>query len=71
MEGRDVRNSFETVYFGDRDIIAGGAEFYDNETGRAAIDFLLSEETSKLGQPFYMQVHFINPHDICEYFARL
>ncbi|WP_127487195.1 sulfatase family protein [Paenibacillus ehimensis] len=64
VDGRDVRQSFHTVYNGKRDILAGGAEFYDNTITHGAIDFLTSYEGE---QPFYLQVNYLNPHDICEY----
>ncbi|TDF95501.1 sulfatase-like hydrolase/transferase [Paenibacillus piri] len=64
VDGRDVRQSFHTHYNGKRDIMAGGAEVYDHVTTHAAIDFLTSYNSKK---PFYLQVNYINPHDICEY----
>jgi arylsulfatase A-like enzyme len=64
VEGRDVRTSFKCLYFGKRNIPAGGAEIYDPITTRSVLDFLSRYEENK---PFYLQIGLINPHDICEY----
>ena len=63
VEGRDVRESFETLSFGKRAIGAGGAEFYDPVTTRAALDFLAHQDGSR---PFFLQIGLVNPHDVCE-----
>ena len=62
--GRSVRDSFQNLYTGNRDIAAGGAEYYDRVSTHALIDFLDSRNSS---QPFYLQIGLVNPHDICEY----
>ncbi len=64
VPGRDVRKSFHTLYFGKRDIVYGGAEYYDAVSTHAVADFLTSYDEKK---PFYLQLGYINPHDICEY----
>ncbi|MDE0838556.1 MAG: sulfatase-like hydrolase/transferase, partial [Kiritimatiellae bacterium] len=40
VDGRNVRNSFKCLFFGQRPIPAGGAEFYDPVTTRSVLDFL-------------------------------
>ena len=62
--GRSMRDSFQNLYTGKRDIAAGGAEYYDRVSTHALIDFLDSRNSSK---PFYLQIGLVNPHDICEY----
>ncbi len=64
VDGRDVRKSFTSLYFGQIEIEAGGAEYYDAATARAVVDFLTSKRAA---EPFYLQIGFINPHDICEF----
>lgn len=61
---RDQRRSFNTLFYGDVEISAGGAEFYDPVTTRSALDFL---DTYSDDKPFYLQIGYVNPHDICEY----
>ena len=61
---RNVRDSFRCLYFGEREIGAGGAEFYDPATTHAVLDFLSRHEDE---QPFYLQVVYVDPHDVCEY----
>jgi arylsulfatase A-like enzyme len=62
--GRDVRKSFNSLYFGKVPIDAGGAEFYDSAITHATINFLSEYNSNK---PFYLQVGYVNPHDVCEY----
>ncbi|MBW2559167.1 MAG: sulfatase-like hydrolase/transferase [Deltaproteobacteria bacterium] len=64
VSGRDVRESFQCLFFGKRTIPAGGGEFYDPVTTRSVVDFLSRYEENK---PFYLQIGYVNPHDICEY----
>jgi choline-sulfatase len=52
------------LYSGKRPIGAGGADYYDSAATHAALEFLSSYEDER---PFYLQVDYINPHDICEY----
>lgn len=63
VDGRDVSRGFEPLYFGRQRIAAGGAEYYDSATTRSVVDYLTSQPT----EPFYLQVGYINPHDICEW----
>jgi arylsulfatase A-like enzyme len=64
VDGRNVRESFKTLYFGQRAIGACGGRYYDPASTHAAIDLLTSYEEKK---PFYLQIGYVNPHDICEY----
>jgi len=64
VDGREVRTSFRNLYQGKTDIGASGGEFHDRVTVRAAVDFL---DHHQGGEPFYLQVHLVNPHEICEY----
>jgi len=64
VSGRDVRESFQCLFFGKRAIPAGGAEFYDPVTTRSVVDFFSRYEEKK---PFYLQIGYVNPHDVCEY----
>lgn len=64
VEGRDVRESFHTLYYGHHDISAGGGEYHDAVSTHAALDFLSSYREAN---PFYLQIGYLNPHDICEY----
>ena len=64
VSGRDVTESFKTLYFGAQPIGAGGAEYYDAVSTHAVLDFLSTYEQD---DPFYLQIGFVNPHDICEY----
>ncbi len=64
VDGRDVHDGFDVLYFGGRPIVAGGAEYYDGATTRAVMDFLTRRTSA---HPFYLQVGLINPHDICEF----
>ena len=63
VDGRDVRKGFTSLYFGRAEIGAGGAEYYDTATARAVVDYLTSRRAA---EPFYLQIGFINPPDICE-----
>lgn len=64
VPGRNVRDSFETLYFGKRDIGAGGAAFYDSASTHAVADFLTNYNSI---DPFYLQIGYVDPHDVCEY----
>ena len=64
VDGRDVRSSFNLLYTGSRPIGKGGGEYFDSATTHAAVDFLTRY---KEPEPFYLQVPFLNPHDICDY----
>jgi glucosamine-6-phosphate deaminase len=64
VEGRDVRDGFDCLYFGKAKILAGGGEYYDGPTSRAVLDVLTS---NRMHEPFFLQVGLINPHDICEF----
>ncbi len=64
VPGRNVRESFHTLYYGGRDIGAGGGEYYDSVSTHAMIDFLTTYDGSA---PFYLQIGYVNPHDVCEY----
>ena len=64
VPGRDVRESFRTLYFGKDAIGAGGADYYDPATTHAVLDFLAHHDPS---QPFFLHVGYVNPHDICEF----
>ncbi len=64
VPGRDVTESFRTLYFGAKRIGAGGAEYYDAVSTHAVLDFFHSYDEDA---PFYLQIGYVNPHDICEY----
>ena len=64
VDGREIRRSFHNLYTGQRDIGAGGGEYYDSASTHAALSFL-STYSEKV--PFYLQVGYVNPHDVCEY----
>ena len=64
VDGRSMRDSFENLYYGKRDIGASLGEYYDRVSTHAVIDFIDSYDGSR---PFYLQVGLVNPHDICEY----
>ena len=64
VDGRDVTTSFRTIYYGASNIGAGGAEYHDSVSTHAVLDLLSSYDAEK---PFYLQIGYINPHDICEY----
>lgn len=64
VPGRNVRDSFETLYYGPQNIGAGGAAYYDSASTHAVADFLTKYDDDK---PFYLQIGFIDPHDVCEY----
>ena len=64
VPGRNVRDSFHTLYYGRRDIGAGGGEYYDSASTHAVVDFLTTYDGSA---PFYLQIGYVNPHDVCEY----
>lgn len=64
VDGRDVAGSFATLYCGARRILAGTGEFYDPAITHAALQFLTSYNGAR---PFYLQLGFVNPHDVCEH----
>ena len=64
VPGRNVRESFETLYYGQRDIGAGGAAYYDSASTHAVANFLTTYDAD---EPFYLQIGYIDPHDVCEY----
>lgn len=64
VPGRNVRDSFEVLYYGQPNIGAGGAAFYDSASTHAVSDFLTNYDSDK---PFYLQIGYIDPHDVCEY----
>ncbi len=64
VPGRDVRESFDTLYYGRHNIGAGGAAFFDSASTHAVADFLTNYDGK---EPFYLQIGYIDPHDVCEY----
>ena len=64
VPGRNVRESFRTLYYGQRDIGAGGAAYYDSASTHAVADFLTNYDGD---DPFYLQIGYVDPHDVCEY----
>ncbi|MHC4250629.1 MAG: sulfatase family protein [Planctomycetota bacterium] len=64
VDGRSVDRGFRNIYLGRRRIGAGGGEFYDPASTHAAMDFLARYDER---EPFYLQVGYVNPHDVCEY----
>ncbi len=64
VDGRDVRKSFHVLYYGNTNIGASGAEYFDTVTTHSTLDFLANYDDEK---PFYLQLGYINPHDICEF----
>ncbi|MDE0555504.1 MAG: sulfatase-like hydrolase/transferase [Candidatus Poribacteria bacterium] len=64
VPGRDVRESFQILYYGQRDIGAGGAAYYDSASTHAVADFLTNYDAD---EPFYLQIGYVDPHDVCEY----
>ena len=64
VPGRDVRESFRTLYYGQQDIGAGGAAYYDSASTHAVADFLTNYDSD---DPFYLQIGYVDPHDVCEY----
>ena len=64
VPGRDVRESFETLYYGRHNIGAGGAAYYDSASTHAVANFLTTYDSD---EPFYLQLGYIDPHDVCEY----
>ena len=53
VDGRNVRESFNTLYFGRRANGAGGGEYHDSVSTHAVMDFLTTYEKE---EPFYLQV---------------
>ncbi len=64
VPGRNVRESFETLYYGAHNIGAGGAAYYDSASTHAVADFLINYDGDV---PFYLQIGYVDPHDVCEY----
>ena len=64
VPGRNVRESFQTLYYGRRNIGAGGAAYYDSASTHAVADFLTNYDSD---EPFYLQIGYVDPHDVCEY----
>lgn len=64
VPGRNVRESFDVLYYGKRNIGAGGAAYYDSASTHAVADFLTNYDGK---EPFYLQIGYIDPHDVCEY----
>jgi len=64
VPGRNVRKSFRTLYYGQQAIGAGGAAYYDSASTHAVADFLTNYDGD---EPFYLQIGFVDPHDVCEY----
>ena len=64
VPGRNVRESFQVLYYGQRDIGAGGAAYYDSASTHAVTDFLTTYDAD---EPFYLQIGYVDPHDVCEY----
>ena len=64
VPGRNVRESFQTLYYGRRSIGAGGAAYYDSASTHAVADFLTNYDGA---EPFYLQIGYVDPHDVCEY----
>ena len=64
VPGRNVRESFQSLYYGQRNIGAGGAAYYDSASTHAVADFLTNYDGD---EPFYLQIGYVDPHDVCEY----
>ena len=64
VPGRNIRDSFEVLYYGNQNIGAGGAAYYDSASTHAVTDFLTNYDNK---EPFYLQIGYVDPHDVCEY----
>ena len=64
VPGRNVRESFQTLYYGRHNIGAGGAAYHDSASTHAVASFLTNYNSDI---PFYLQIGYIDPHDVCEY----
>lgn len=64
VPGRNVSDSFDVLYYGNQHIGAGGAAYYDSASTHAVANFLTSYDCK---EPFYLQIGYIDPHDVCEY----
>lgn len=64
IPGRSPCRGFRVLYEGGRRITAGGGELYDSCSTTEAVRFLREYNGTK---PFFLGVHYINPHDICEH----
>ena len=68
VDGRELTDSFKTLYYGATRIGASGGEFYDTAITHSVVEFLSQRTRSNERQrPFFLQVGFVNPHDICQY----
>ena len=68
VDGRELTDSFKTLYYGATRIGAGGGEFYDTAITHSVVEFLGQRARSnERGRPFFLQVGFVNPHDVCQY----
>ncbi len=63
VPGREISRGFRVLYDGERKILASSAEIYDNVTTMEAVNFLRNYHGE---QPFFLQAHYVNPHDVCE-----
>lgn len=63
VDGRSITRGFTDLYSGKRTIAASAGEFYDPPITHAAIGLLAHYNDEK---PWYLQVGYVNPHDICE-----
>lgn len=63
VDGRDINRGFTDLYSGKRPIVASAGELYDAPSTHAAIDLLATYQDEK---PWYLQIAYVNPHDICE-----
>lgn len=64
VEGRNPRESFHCLYYGNDEMWAMGAEIFDCAVTHAAISFFQDYNGD---EPFYLQLGYVNPHDMCEY----
>ena len=64
IDGREATESFQTLYFGARRIGASGGEFHDGAITHSVLQFLAERDSTA---PFFLQIGFVNPHDVCEY----
>lgn len=61
--GREIDRGFHVLYDGKRKILASSAEIYDNMITVEAVNFLNRYDGDR---PFFLQAHYVNPHDVCE-----
>jgi arylsulfatase A-like enzyme len=68
VEGREVTDSFKTLYHGATRIGASAGEFYDAAVTHSVVEFLSRRAGSNEPErPFFLQIGFVNPHDVCQY----